>query len=85
MPDWREPRDYYDRLIPGAGKIPLAAIVAAAERSGYRGPYVIEIFSSESLPDSLWRADLNTVLDASIRGVARLGEYEPAAELSAAR
>jgi sugar phosphate isomerase/epimerase len=83
--DWREPRDYYDRVVPGTGKIPLAAIVAAAEHGDYRGPYVIEIFSSESLPDSLWRADLNTVLDASIRGVARLGAHEPAAELSAAR
>ena len=82
--DWREPRDYYDRVVPGSGAIPLAAILTATERSGYRGPYVIEIFSSESLPDSLWRSDLNAVLDASIRGVTRLSEYESAAELSTA-
>jgi sugar phosphate isomerase/epimerase len=83
--DWGEPRDYYDRVVPGTGKIPLAAIVAAADRGDYRGPHVIEIFSSESLPDSLWRADLSAVLDASVHGVARLGAHEQAAELSAAR
>ena len=61
--DWRAPRGYYDRLVPGEGAAPLLEIVDAVNAGGYAGPYVVEIFSSESLPDSLWRTDLDTLLD----------------------
>ncbi|MDQ2993156.1 MAG: sugar phosphate isomerase/epimerase, partial [Candidatus Eremiobacteraeota bacterium] len=66
--DWRAPLGYYDRLVPGDGTIPLVPIVDAIRSAGYDGPYVVEIFSSESLPGSLWRADLDEVLDRSIVG-----------------
>ena len=40
----------------------------AVRDAGYVRPYVVEIFSSESLPGSLWRGDLDEVLDRSIVG-----------------
>jgi sugar phosphate isomerase/epimerase len=70
--DWRPPRGWYDRLVPGDGRIPLAPIVAALRAAGYARPYVVELFSSESLEDSLWRADLDAVLDRSIVGFERV-------------
>jgi sugar phosphate isomerase/epimerase len=63
--DWRAPRALYDRVIPGAGEIPFEPFFLAVERAGYRGPYVLEIFSDESLPDSLWRRDLREVIRIS--------------------
>ncbi len=53
--DWRRPRSHNDRISVGDGSIPLAQIVAASREAGYNGPYVLEIFSSESLTDSIWR------------------------------
>lgn len=61
--DWRRPRSGADRVGIGDGTIDNAAIVGWARASGYDGPYVLEIFSAESLPDSIWRADLDAVLD----------------------
>jgi sugar phosphate isomerase/epimerase len=61
--DWRTPTGYYDRLVPGEGAAPLLEIVDAVNATGFDGPYVIEIFSSESLPGSLWRTDLDRLLD----------------------
>lgn len=66
--DYRRPHALYDRLIPGEGEIPLAQFLGAIRDAGYSRPYVIEIFSSESLADSLWKRDLDGVLDASARG-----------------
>lgn len=85
LSDWRPPRGYYDRLVPGAGSIPLDTIVRAAAASGYTGPYVIEIFSSESLPDSLWRGDLDALLDASIAGFEQVCSQMDAGRVRAAR
>ena len=70
--DWRAPLGHYDRLVPGQGTIPLAPIVGAVRSAGYAGPYVVEIFSSESLQGSLWRADLDAVIDRSIVGFDRI-------------
>ncbi|HEX3468419.1 MAG TPA: sugar phosphate isomerase/epimerase family protein [Candidatus Elarobacter sp.] len=56
--DWRRPRANADRRNLGEGTIPTAVILAAAQRAGYDGPCVLEIFSEESLPDSLWRGDI---------------------------
>lgn len=66
--DYRRPHALYDRLIPGDGEIPLPQILQTLREVGYSRPYVIEIFSSESLGDSLWKRDLDDVLDASARG-----------------
>lgn len=56
--DWRRPRSNADRRSLGDGTIPTRELVAAVEATGYTGPYVLEIFSEESLPDSLWRGDI---------------------------
>jgi len=60
--DWRRPRANADRRNLGDGIIPSADIFAAVRRAGYTGPYVLEIFSEESLPDSLWRGDIGASL-----------------------
>ncbi|MGH7715301.1 MAG: hypothetical protein ACREML_04810, partial [Vulcanimicrobiaceae bacterium] len=40
------------------GTIPTRDLLSAVERTGYKGPYVLEIFSEESLPNSLWSGDI---------------------------
>jgi sugar phosphate isomerase/epimerase len=61
--DWRNPLGYYDRLVPGDGTAPLVQIIDAVNQAGYLGPFIVEIFSSESLPGSLWRTDFDQLLD----------------------
>lgn len=56
--DWQRPRSNADRRNLGEGTIPTREILAAIERTEYAGPYVLEIFSEESLPDSLWAGDI---------------------------
>jgi sugar phosphate isomerase/epimerase len=68
--DWRTPRSAQDRLIPGDGAIPLPALLRATHQSGYRGPYVVEIFSGD-VPDALWRGDLEAVIARSRTGLDR--------------
>jgi sugar phosphate isomerase/epimerase len=70
--DYRRPHTLYDRLVPGDGEIPLGEIVRTIHATGYARPYVVEIFSSESLADSLWKRNLDDVLDASARGFANI-------------
>ncbi len=60
--DWHRPRSGADRISLGEGSIDNAAIIRTVRETGYSGPYVLEIFSGESLPDSIWRADLDAVL-----------------------
>ncbi len=61
--DWREPtRGWADRVLPGDGVAPVAAIVGALDRAGWDGFYDIEIFSDNgtfgvAYPDSLWDVD----------------------------
>jgi sugar phosphate isomerase/epimerase len=71
--DWRTPRSYEDRLVPGRGDIPLAALMRATYRSGYRGPYEVEIFSG-GVDDSLWEGDLSQVIADSREGMDRAWE-----------
>jgi len=66
--DWRTPRSFQDRLVPGDGEIPLPALLRAIHDSGYRGPYVVEIFSG-GVPDSLWEGDLEEVVRRSRAGL----------------
>jgi sugar phosphate isomerase/epimerase len=56
--DWREEtRHWDDRALPGEGIIDLPAILGALEAGGFDGWYDLEIFSSESYPDSLLKLD----------------------------
>jgi sugar phosphate isomerase/epimerase len=61
--DWREPtRGWADRVLPGDGVAPVAAILRALDRAGWDGFYDIEIFSDNgtfgvAYPDSLWDVD----------------------------
>ncbi len=66
--DWRTPQSYQDRVVPGQGEIPLPPLLRATHESGYRGPYVVEIFSG-GVPDSLWEGDLSQVIQDSRAGV----------------
>jgi sugar phosphate isomerase/epimerase len=68
--DWpvEEPRCVADRLLPGDGCIPLPALLRAIEKTGYQGPYCLEIFSDPALPDSLWRQDPVQVIERGRRG-----------------
>jgi len=73
LSDWRTPRSLQDRLIPGQGAIPLPPMLRAIHEAGYRGPYVVEIFSGD-VPDSLWKGDLEQVITESRDGVERAWE-----------
>ncbi|MEO6912969.1 MAG: sugar phosphate isomerase/epimerase family protein [Candidatus Baltobacteraceae bacterium] len=64
--DWHRPRSGADRISLGEGSIDNAALVKTIRETGYERPYVLEIFSSESLPDSIWQADLDRVLDKNV-------------------
>jgi sugar phosphate isomerase/epimerase len=70
--DWpaSEPRCRDDRALPGDGVIDLPVIFGAVERSGYDGAYCLEIFSDESLPDSLWTMDPVELIQRGQRGFA---------------
>ena len=61
--DW--PRCVADRVMPGDGVIQLSPLLAAIEASGYQGAYCLELFSSEDLPDSLWKEDPARVIEHS--------------------
>ena len=63
--DYHRPRSTADRACLGDGIIDNAGIVRTIRQTGYSGLYVLEIFSGESLPNSLWRADLDVVLTAN--------------------
>jgi sugar phosphate isomerase/epimerase len=68
LSDWRIPRSFQDRLVPGQGDIPLPSLLRGIHDAGYRGPYVVEIFS-HGVPGALWDGDLNRVVADSITGV----------------
>jgi sugar phosphate isomerase/epimerase len=70
LSDWRTPRSTMDRLVVGQGEIPLPPMLRAIHESGYRGPYVVEIFSGD-VPDSLWSGDLSRVIRESREGLSR--------------
>ena len=74
LSDWHRPRSGADRISLGDGTIDNAAIVRAARQAGYSGHYVLEIFSSESLPDSIWRADLDAVIQKNATAFVDLWE-----------
>ncbi|MDB6092669.1 MAG: 4-hydroxyphenylpyruvate dioxygenase [Verrucomicrobia bacterium] len=61
--DWRTPRAFGDRVLPGAGEIPIVALLKTIRQSGYRGAYTLEIFSDPRLKDSLWKNPRRTAAD----------------------
>ena len=68
--DWRTPRSFLDRLIPGQGDIPLADFLRAVRATGFDGAYSVEIFS-QGVPDALWEGDLEQVIRDSRAGFER--------------
>lgn len=69
--DWHMPRSFADRAIVGRGEIDMPPLLRAIRETGYRGAYTLEIFSDESLPDSLWRAPADWVIQESREGLAK--------------
>lgn len=67
--DWRTPRSFADRLVPGDGAIPLASLIKATRATGYDRPWVVEIFSND-VPDSLYDGDLEAVVTRCREGMA---------------
>jgi len=65
--DYAPPRANADRRNIGEGEIPLSALVSALRRARFDGPYVLEIFSSLSLPDSIWSSDLPSTVAKNMR------------------
>jgi len=65
--DWRTPRAFGDRHLPGDGEIPLAGLIQAIRDSGYRGIHTMEIFSETHLPGSLWNQPERTVFEGLAR------------------
>jgi sugar phosphate isomerase/epimerase len=63
--DWRTPRAFGDRLLPGTGAIPVVDLLRNIRQVGYDGIYTLELFSDLRLPDSLWKDP---------RGTVRLGQ-----------
>jgi sugar phosphate isomerase/epimerase len=61
--DWHDPRAFGDRALPGAGKIPLVALLKAIQSTGYAGAYTLEVFSETHLERSLWIDCKNTVIE----------------------
>ncbi len=66
--DWRTPRSFEDRLVPGQGEIPLPAFLRAVRETGFAGAYSVEIFS-RGVPNALWESDLEQVLRDSRVGL----------------
>lgn len=66
--DWRIPRSFGDRIVPGDGVIPLAALMRATRDSGFDGAYVLEIFSND-VQDSLYDGNLSNVIKRSRSGM----------------
>lgn len=75
LADWKRPRNFHDRYIPGDGLIPIAGFLERIQELNYTGAYVVELFS-EDVPNSLWSQDLESVVQRSKHGVLEL--LEPA-------
>ena len=82
--DWPkgEMRHMNDRVLPGDGQIDLPALFAAIEQTGYDGAYCMEIFSDESLPDSLWSMDPAVVLRRGMEGFRAAWKARPVGQFA---
>ncbi len=61
--DWRDPRAFGDRYLPGEGVIPLVQLLRAIRQAGYTGIYTLEMFSETRLAGSYWTDPRHTVLE----------------------
>jgi len=59
--DWKTPRAFEDRHLPGEGEIPLVPLLRAIRQTGYAGAYTLELFSDTRLSGSLWVDPRRTV------------------------
>jgi len=66
--DWKRPRNFHDRHIPGDGIIPNGDFLRRIQDLHYTGDYVVELFS-DGVPNSLWSQDPQTVVARSKEGV----------------
>ena len=80
--DWHRPRSGADRASLGDGTIDNAAIVKTIRETGYDRPYILEIFSGESLPDSIWAGDLDTTLQKNADAFTRIWQNSEPSEPS---
>ena len=62
LSDWRLPRAFADRVLPGQGELPLVPMLRTIRKAGYTGIYTLEIFSDLRLRDSLWAHPRRTVI-----------------------
>ena len=69
--DWRTPRAFGDRLLPGTGEIPIVDLLQTVRRTGFDGIYTLEIFSDLGLKDSLWKHPRRTVIEGQ-KGFAKI-------------
>lgn len=60
LSDCREPRRDDSRLLPGEGDVPLASLIEALDRGGYRGDYELDVWSSD-----LWKRSTGDWLPAA--------------------
>jgi sugar phosphate isomerase/epimerase len=61
--DWRDPRAFGDRVLPGEGSIPLVPLLKVIRSTGYAGAYTLELFSELRLEGSLWADPRRTVIE----------------------
>jgi sugar phosphate isomerase/epimerase len=66
--DWRTPRSFGDRLVPGNGIIPIGKLLHVVHETGYTGACTVEIFS-QNVPDSIYETDLYEVIRQSGKGL----------------
>ncbi len=66
--DWRRPRSFADRIVPGDGAIPLGRLMRLTHAAGFRGACTVEIFSLD-VADSLYESDLGDVITRSRAGL----------------
>lgn len=69
--DWRTPRSFEDRAVIGRGEIPFPPLLQAIHRSGFDGPYTLEIFS-RNVPGALWEGDLEKVVIESRKALEKI-------------
>jgi sugar phosphate isomerase/epimerase len=73
-----ETRHWDDRALPGEGVMDLPAILGALEAGGFDGWYDLEIFSSETYPDSLLKLDPAELVRRGREGFLRAWEARAA-------
>lgn len=71
LADWKRPRNFHDRYVPGDGVIPIGDFLSRIAKLNYSGAYVVELFS-EDVPDSLWEQDLDELVKRCKNGVLKI-------------